>query len=84
MTNRDFINKLMNYPLDATIDISCGSCAHATLYSGKSEPNITCNGSTYKTLSIKINEGFKGEKVDLSVVPSDVLLNEIEKRMNKN
>lgn len=82
MTNKEFINLLMVKPLDATVNIDCGCCAHGTLYSCNSQPVISCDGGTYKTLSIRVNEGFNGECVNLENVSTELLLKEINKRCN--
>ena len=83
MTNRELINMLMEFPLDATVSIDCGCCAHVTFYSNSSRPKITCSGGTYKTLSIRTNEGFENESLNMSLVSNSSLLDELNKRMEK-
>lgn len=83
MTNRELINALMSHPLDAEIAIDCDCCAHGTLFAGNSAPLITCSGGTFKTLTIRTNQGFENESLRLENVKGESLLKELGKRIGK-
>lgn len=83
MTNRELINELMSHPLDAQVSIDCECCAHGTLYAKNASPKISCSGGTFKTLTIKTNEGFENESLRMESISDDSLLKELGNRISK-
>lgn len=80
MTNKELINELMGYPMDAEVVIGCKKCATDTQYSGNTKPCIKTDGNAFKTITITTNTEYNLMGNALQHIKTDDLLGEIKKR----